>query len=155
MTDGIHEVSSAGELAHVRELMQEYAASLHTDLCFQGFDRELASLPGDYARPDGFLLLAWHDGKAVGCVALRKLHDGVAELKRLYVRPNARGLGFGGKLTRCVIGEARRAGYRSVVLDTLADRTSAQNLYLRLGFRDIEAYYDNPIPGARYLRLDL
>ena len=153
--DGIHEAVSASAIAKVRALMLEYAESLHFDLCFQGFDRELASLPGDYARPDGCLLLAYHAGAPVGCVALRKHAEGIAEMKRLYVRPAARGLGLGRALTQRVIAAARGAGYRSVILDTLADMTGAQHLYRRLGFRDIEAYYDNPIPGAQYLQLDL
>jgi putative acetyltransferase len=153
--DEIREVSTAIELAHARELIREYAASLDTDLCFQGFDSEMANLPGSYARPRGCLLLAWHDDLPAGCVAMRELKPGVAELKRLYVRPFARGFGLGRLLTERVIGEARQAGYRSIVLDTLAEMAHAQDLYRRLGFREIEPYYDNPIPGARYLRLDL
>ncbi|MFN0300423.1 MAG: GNAT family N-acetyltransferase [Burkholderiales bacterium] len=161
--DGIREVSTPIELAHARELIREYAASLDTDLCFQGFESEMANLPGSYARPRGCLLLAWHDERPAGCVAMRELKPevksgakpDVAELKRLYVRPFARGFGLGRSLTERVIGEARQAGYRGIVLDTLAGMAHAQDLYRRLGFREIEPYYDNPIPGARYLRLDL
>ncbi len=169
--DVIREVSTPIELAHARELIREYAASLDTDLCFQGFDSEMANLPGSYAPPRGCLLLASHDERPAGCVAMRELNPGiepevkskvksgarpdVAELKRLYVRPFARGFGLSRSLTERVIAEARQAGYRSIVLDTLAEMAHAQDLYRRLGFREIEPYYDNPIPGVRYLRLDL
>ena len=155
MADRIRAASSAIEFAHARDLIKEYASTLDTDLCFQGFDAELANLPDVYKRPDGCVLLAWHDDKLVGCVALRKYAQGIAELKRLYVRPIARGLGIGRALTLAALAEARQAGYQRVVLDTLADMTNAQSLYLDLGFRDIDPYYDNPIPGARYLGLTL
>ncbi|MFM9883431.1 MAG: GNAT family N-acetyltransferase [Burkholderiales bacterium] len=153
--DAIREVSTSIELEHVRVLIREYAASLDADLCFQGFENEMANLPGNYAPPRGCLLLAWHDDLPAGCVAMRELTPEVAELKRLYVRSFARGFGLGRLLTERVIGAARQAGYRSIVLDTLAEMAHAQDLYGRLGFRSIEPYYDNPIPGARYLRLDL
>jgi putative acetyltransferase len=140
----------------IRELFQEYAESLGFDLCFQGFDVELATLPGRYARPTGRLLLARAAGETVGCVALRGLEPGVCEMKRLYVRPNGRGTGAGTLLTDAIIAEARAAGYRRMRLDTIApimDR--AVSLYRRRGFVEIAAYAENPIEGALYLELTL
>ncbi len=143
------------DVAAVRGLFLEYQAALGVDLCFQGFDHELAGLPGDYAPPRGRLLVARVDGEAVACVALRPLGTGACEMKRLYVRPSRRGLGLGRALAEAVIDEARRAGYEWMRLDTLPSMSQAAALYERLGFRDIEPYYENPVPGARFLQLEL
>jgi ribosomal protein S18 acetylase RimI-like enzyme len=143
------------DLATVRELFLEYQASLGLDLCFQGFDRELAGLPGDYARPRGRLLLARVGDQAAGCVALRPVDDLRCEMKRLYVRPGCRGLRLGRRLAESLIAEARRIGYRTMVLDTLPSMIEAQALYATLGFRDTMAYRFNPVAGTRYLELDL
>ena len=139
----------------VDKLLREYAASLGFDLCFQGFDRELATLPGDYAPAAGRLLLARVDGALAGCVALRPLGAGVCEMKRLYVRPACRGLGLGRKLVEALLGHARQIGYVTMRLDTVPAMVEAIALYTSLGFRDIPPYRDNPIPGARCLELDL
>jgi len=139
----------------VEDLLREYAASLGFDLCFQGFDRELATLPGDYAPPAGRFLLARVDGTAAGCVALRSLETLVCEMKRLYVRPAQRGLGIGRQLVKSLLGHARRIGYSTMRLDTIPAMVEAIALYRSLGFRDIPPYRSNPIPGARYLELYL
>lgn len=136
-------------------LFREYAQSLGVDLDFQDFDAELAQLPGKYAPPGGILLLATEGGSARGCVALRPLSPGVCEMKRLYVRPAARGRGFGVALARAVLDEAARLGYATMRLDTLERLSEAMRLYETLGFRRIPAYYANPLPEVVYWELDL
>ena len=144
------------ELSLVRELFREYADSLGVDLSFQGFEDELARLPGEYAPPRGSLLLACEDGHAVGCVALRPLEPaGTCELKRLYVRPASRAGGLGRALTLAAIDEARRLGYARMRLDTLPSMGAARRLYAGLGFREIEPYRFNPIDGTQFLELEL
>ncbi|HKU63360.1 MAG TPA: GNAT family N-acetyltransferase [Gemmatimonadales bacterium] len=147
--------AGGSELPVVRQLFREYAAGLGTDLEFQGFTRELAELPGDYAPPAGRLLLGVDGKRPAGCVALRPLEREVCEMKRLYVRPDFRGAGWGRRLAQRVLDEARAAGYCRVRLDTLASMEEAQRLYLALGFRPIPAYRYNPVPGSVFLELDL
>lgn len=151
-----------GELAGlevVRELFSEYAAGLGVDLCFQKFDEELAGLPGDYAEPQGALLLALVDGAAAGCVALRPLPDvdypNACEMKRLYVRRAFRRFGLGRVLAQALMDQATRAGYSTLLLDTLNDMEAARSLYETLGFVEVPPYYFNPIPGAHYLKAEL
>lgn len=151
----IEHVVSPEDVTAVHGLFVEYQESLGVDLCFQGFDRELATLPGDYAPPGGCLLLAREDGTAVACVALRRLDPEACEMKRLYVQPLQRGTGLGRALAEAVIREARRIGYERMRLDTLPTMTEAAVLYERLGFREIEPYTENPVPGARFLQLEL
>ena len=143
------------DLPAVRELLREYAAGVGVPLDFQDFDREIADLPGAYAPPRGALLVARAGGTLAGCVALRPLDDATCEMKRLFVRPSARGLGLGEQLALAVIGAARARGYRRMRLDTLPTMGAAQGLYERLGFRDIEQYTANPVAGTRFLELDL
>lgn len=138
-----------------RQLFREYAHDLGIDLCFQGFEAELASLPGEYTPPQGRLILAWNDGRAVGCVALRPVDRGTCEMKRLYVQPGVRGRQLGRRLAEHVCREAREAGYRRICLDTLPSMTSAIRLYTSLGFRPTEPYVFNPIEGVLFLGLDL
>jgi putative acetyltransferase len=139
------------DLGEVRVLLLEYAASLAVPLDFQDFDRELAELPGAYAPPRGALLLA----RRLGCVALRPFDDAACELKRLYVRPQARGTGLGRALVDAIVAEARRLEYTSMRLDTLPGMVAAQALYEQFGFREIAAYTSNPVAGARFLELEL
>jgi ribosomal protein S18 acetylase RimI-like enzyme len=143
----------------VRSVFREYAQGLGVDLCFQGFEQELAGLPGDYAAPHGTLLLAHVDGEVAGCVALRPAHavdyPNAAEMKRLYVRKAFRGFGLGRQLAERALDAARQAGYACVLLDTLDDMEAARALYEDLGFEAIPPYYHNPIPGAHYLKADL
>jgi putative acetyltransferase len=143
------------DLPAVCAVLREYADSLGFALDFQDFDREIAELPGAYAPPGGAILLVRVDGTIAGCVALRPLADGVCEMKRLYIRPEHRGLGLGRLLATGIVDEARRRGYRAMRLDTTPSMAAAQSLYTELGFRDIAPYRRNPIPGTRYLELDL
>lgn len=148
------------EFDAVREIFREYAASLGVDLCFQNFEHELRSLPGDYAEPQGCVLLALVDGALAGCGAFRALHEvdhaNACEMKRLYVRPAFRRFGLGRLLAQTLMDEARRGGYSVILLDTLDDMEAARELYASLGFEETAPYYYNPIPGAHYLlaRLD-
>jgi putative acetyltransferase len=158
MTTGptIRIVSTSEEMEPVRALFREYAASLNFDLCFQSFEQELAELPGLYAPPSGCLLLATVGDEPAGCVALKKLADGVGEMKRLFVRSRFRGMGLGRTLAEQVIREAKRLGYQAIRLDTVPSvMGSAVALYRALGFRDIPAYCFNPVPGALFMELQL
>ena len=150
---------TAAQLDTARDILSEYAAQLDVDLCFQDFKTELLDLPGDYAAPQGTLILATANGAIAGCCALRPLptadHVDAAEMKRLYVRSAYRRLGLGRQLADAVLDAARIAGYRCVLLDTLDTMQTARALYEDLGFKEIPSYYHNPIAGAHYLKVDL
>jgi predicted N-acetyltransferase YhbS len=156
----IRAVTSADEMGPVRTLFreyaQEYADSPGSDICFESFEQELADLPGEYAPPSGCLLLATAGDEPAGCVAVKKVADGVSEMKRLYVRSRHRGTGLGRRLTVQIIGEAKRLGYQAIRLDTIPSvMGSAVALYRSLGFRDVPAYCDNPVPGTLFMELRL
>jgi len=151
----IRTAETAADFGAARTLFEEYAAWLAVDLCFQGFAEELATLPGAYSPPRGMLMLAGPRDAVAGCIALRPLGADVGEVKRLYVRPLARGTGLGRRLVNTVIDGARAIGYRELKLDTLARMAEARALYVELGFRECAAYYHNPIPGAVYMSLPL
>lgn len=180
--DVIRIAQGPADIGSARRLFDEYAASLGVDLGFQGFAAELAGLPGDYAPPRGRLLLARRGSADIGCVALRPLHGGgelqgdggelqgdggelqgdgggprrgVAEVKRLYLRPVARGSGLGRALMEAVLGEARAIGYRELRLDTLATMREARALYASLGFRECEPYCESPLRGTSWMSLAL
>jgi ribosomal protein S18 acetylase RimI-like enzyme len=142
-----------------RELFAEYAAALGVDLCFQGFESELAGLPGDYAEPQGVLLLAHVDGELAGCGAMRPLPDcdhlDACEMKRLYVRRAFRRFGLGRLLAQALLDRATAVGYSSMLLDTLDDMEAARGLYASLGFEEVPPYYFNPVAGAHYLKVNL
>lgn len=147
--------SSPADIAQARALFEEYAASIGIDLAFQGFAEELATLPGKYAPPRGRLYLGGAPD-AQACVALRPLaEEGVGEVKRLYVRPSARGTGLGVSLASALVRDAREMGYRELRLDTLPSMAGALRLYRRLGFVERSPYYHNPVPGTVYMHLAL
>src|SRR2546421_9493179 len=150
------QVRSSDDVDHARGLFKEYEAWLGIDLCFQNFEKELAELPGKYAPPDGRLLLAVENGEVAGCVALRKIGEGVCEIKRLFLRPQFRGKGLGRQLAELIIEEGGGGGYERMRLDTLPPKMNdAIALYRSLGFKEIEPYYDNPVPDAIFMELDL
>ena len=149
---------TAEDLVEIRALFLEYEAFLNVDLEFQHFESELSGLPGKYAPPDGALLLAVVEDNAVGCGGLRRFgyaRERICEMKRLYVRPEARGRGIGRRLARGLIEEGGRLGYSTMVLDTLDRLETAMILYESLGFIRTKPYYDNPLPGVVYWKLDL
>jgi len=152
----LSQVQTPGQIGQARELFLEYAESLGFSLCFQNFDKELAGLPGDYVPPDGRLLLAEYDGGLAGCVALHRLDATSGEMKRLYIRPNFRGLRLGRTLAGRILSEAASIGFQRIRLDTVAGvMDDAIALYRRLGFREIEPYRQNPIAGALYMEKEL
>jgi putative acetyltransferase len=152
----IRQAATADDIGRARALFVEYAQWLKVDLCFQGFAEELKALPGAYAPPFGRLLLAGTTDAAFACIALRPLESArLAEVKRLYVQPAHRGQRWGYRLAEKLIAEARVIGYRELKLDTLEWMTSARILYASLGFRECAAYYDNPLAGVVYMRLEL
>ncbi|HEY3180436.1 MAG TPA: GNAT family N-acetyltransferase [Casimicrobiaceae bacterium] len=160
MSDGelIRDAATAADIAQARALFEEYAASIGVDLCFQNFSEELATLPGAYARPRGALLLSGDLLRPSGCIGLRPLPDGdpmIGEVKRLYVRPHARGSGLGRALVLRIIADASAIGYRELMLDTLPTMAAARALYASLGFRECAAYYRNPLDGVVYMSLKL
>lgn len=150
------QATSADQIEQARTLFREYEAWLGLDLCFQNFEKELAELPGAYALPTGRLLLAYEKDELAGCVGLRKLGEGVCEMKRLFLRPRFHGQGRGRELAEAIIEEARRASYERLRLDTLAEQMGrAIELYRKLGFKEIGPYYENPVAGALFMELEL
>jgi len=155
----ILQATEAHHMEPVKDLFLAYAGTLGVDLCFQDFDKELLHLPGDYSAPRGALLLAQVNAEWAGCCALRPLdavdYSNACEMKRLFVRPEFRGLGLGRRLAEGIMDAARLAGYDSILLDTLDDMESARALYEELGFEEVPPYYFNPIAGAHYLKASL
>jgi ribosomal protein S18 acetylase RimI-like enzyme len=146
---------SEDHLSAARKLFVEYADWLGVDLCFQDFRQELHELPGAYAPPEGQLLLAVEGDQAVGCVAIRRLGEGICEMKRLYVQPGHRGMGLGRRLAQAIIQEARGIGYKKMRLDSLSSLQEAAGLYRSLGFTEIPPYRYNPLPDAVFMELVL
>lgn len=149
------QAETADHWQHARELFERYADSLDFALDFQDFEKELASLPGEYGPPAGCLLFAEKDGDLVGCAALRNIAESICEMKRLYISPERRGEGIGRSLATAIIEEARERGYERMRLDTVPSMKAAQALYVSLGFEPIEPYRYNPIEGASYMELKL
>ena len=144
------------QIETIRSLFVEYQQWLNFSLCFQGFDQELASLPGKYTPPKGRLYLAEYNGAVAGCIALRPMHEeGMCEMKRLFVREQFRGKGIGKILTEKIIADAKKIGYSAMRLDTLQRIETARSLYKKLGFTVIPAYYNNPMDEVVYMELKL
>ena len=146
-------------LEATRDIFREYAQGLGVDLCFQNFEAELATMPGEYVPPQGALLLALVDGEVAGCGALRPLpgsdYANACEMKRLYVRPAFRQFGLGRMLAQALLDRGLQAGYSAILLDTLDEMEAARGLYASLGFEEIAPYYFTPIAGAHYLKATL
>ncbi|MBN1271935.1 MAG: GNAT family N-acetyltransferase [Candidatus Aminicenantes bacterium] len=151
----IIEAKTKENFSIVRKLFEEYADSLEIDLAFQNHEQELAGLEFIYGPPVGALFLALWEGSPAGCIGLKKLDRLTCEMKRLYVKPEARGRGIGETLCRRIIKKAKELGYKQMRLDTLPSMSAAQTLYGKLGFKKIEPYYHNPYPGATYMELTL
>jgi GNAT superfamily N-acetyltransferase len=152
----IEHVGTADQVEDIRRLFREYESWLGLSLCFQGFEEELQTLPGKYAEPEGRLFIAYVDDEPAGCIGLRKLEDGICEMKRLYLRPVARGHGLGNALIERLITVAKEVGYKKMRLDTFPPKMGkAVGLYESHGFRTIEPYYDNPHGGTLFMELDL
>ena len=152
----IFQAENDSHISAARELFKEYEANIGVSLCFQNFEQEVKGLPGDYAPPDGRLLLATIDDQLAGCIALRKLAPEVCEMKRLFIRPAFRGTGLGRELANSIIDEARKQGYLRMRLDTMPGRMDkAIALYQSLGFVEIEPYYTNPVADAKFMELTL
>lgn len=149
------EATSAKEYAAGKALIEEYAAALAVDLCFQNFSEEIADLPKIYGSARGCLLLALVNRDWVGCVAIRSQSADICEMKRLYVKPQYRRAGLGKRLVETAIHSAQKLGYSRMVLDTLASMTAAQSLYESLGFQEITGYYSNPLEAVHFLSHDL
>lgn len=159
MVDGpqisIVRVDSDEDLAEVRRLFIEYAASLPIDLAFQGFEQELLELPGQYGPPSGCILLARYRGNVAGCIAVRRLSDDICEGKRLYARPQFRGNDIGKQLKIAILREAKRLGYRRFRWDSLGFMTAANALYMSIGAKRIPPYHDKIIEGMVCWEIDL
>lgn len=152
----ILQAETSEQIEAAKKLFREYEKWLGLDICFQGFEEELAALPGNYAKPGGRLFIASVDGKIAGCIALRKFEENICEMKRLYLRDNFRGSGLGNKLIEKLIEEANLIGYKKMRLDTLPGKMNkAVRLYESHGFRQIPAYYHNPYSETLYMELDL
>jgi ribosomal protein S18 acetylase RimI-like enzyme len=146
---------TCGDMDQARNILMQYATAIRFDLTYQGFERELADLPGEYAPPQGRLMLARLSGRTVGCVALRRVTDQVCEVRRLYVQPACRGRGLGRRLAEAAIREARTIGYHRVRLETLPSMKTAVHLLVLLGFHPIQAFGAHPLKSARYFGLKL
>jgi putative acetyltransferase len=151
----IKEATTAEQFEQVRQLFSEYWSWLNFEPCFRGFEKELAGLPGRYAAPSGCLLIAYVGAAPAGCVGLRPFSEGICEMKRLFVRPTFQGRRIGYELATRVVAEARKRSYRRMRLDTLPVMTKALSLYVRLGFKEIGVYQEDPVPGARFMELEL
>jgi len=148
--------NNAELLTEVQRLFLEYEKWLNVDLCFQGFEEEVNSLPGKYSPPDGRLYIAKDNSSYIGCIALRKIEDGICEMKRLYLTEAARGKGIGYKMIELIIQDAKDIGYKVMRLDTIKEKMpKAVSLYELYGFKETKPYYHNPNPHTLFMELDL
>lgn len=151
----LSEASAAADYSAARGLFEEYAGQLKIDLCFQDFGAELTRLPEIYGPPSGCLLLVRDRDTPMGCGAVRRLSNDACEMKRLYVRPAARGAKLGRRIADGLIARARALGYGRMLLDTLQEMIPARALYRSLGFHEVGPYYHNPLAAVVYMELDL
>lgn len=151
----IQEATTPTQFARAKALIEEYVAEIGVDLTFQGYEEELARFPGEFSPPYGAVLLATERAEPIGVVTLRRFSDTVAEMKRLYVRPEGRRRGLGTALGRAIVEKATALGYDRIRLDTLPTMTAAIRMYESLGFKEIPPYRYNPFAGARYMELVL
>ncbi len=152
----IIEVNSIELIEETKKLFREYEKWLNVSLCFQGFEEEVNTLPGKYGSPEGKLYIVKSDNKFSGCIALRKLEDGICEMKRLYLQPELRGKGIGNELVSKIIHDAKDLGYKKMRLDTIKEKMpNAVRMYEKYGFVKTEKYYDNPNPHTLFMELDL
>lgn len=155
MTSIVRHARFPQDAGAVLKIWREFVFSPSVSLDYQGYEAEFANIPGKYAPPEGRLLLATRDGNIAGCVSLRKVNDAICEMKRLYVRPSARGLGLGRQLAEYLIAEAKKAGYEEMRLDVLEEFRAARKLYAELGFVPADPVSFNPLPGTDFLGLNL
>lgn len=152
----IIEVNTPELINETKILFREYEKWLNVSLCFQGFEEEVNSLPGKYAPPDGRLYIVKYDGKYSGCIALRKIEDGICEMKRLFLKDELRGKGIGNTLVTKIISDARFIGYKTMRLDTIKEKMpKAVEIYTKHGSVETEPYYHNPNPHTLFMELDL
>tara|TARA_R110002051_G_C8568551_1_gene475401 strand:+ start:348 stop:827 length:480 start_codon:yes stop_codon:yes gene_type:complete len=146
---------TATDFKHAKNLILEYVSWLGIDLSYQNFDKEMETLPKMYGPDEGGLFIAFRNGEAVGIAGLRKFSEQDAELKRMYVQPDSRGLGIGQLLLSACMETAKKLNYESIKLDTADFMKSAIKLYTDNGFVEIGAYRHNPHESARYYELKL
>ncbi len=151
----LRKIRRPGEVEEVRTLFLEYAATRENDPALVDFPEEIESLPGFYSPPDGDIILAFLEGRPVGCVAVHRLDEETCEMKRLYVSPSCRKRGIGMRLARAVLSLAGEMGYSRMCLDTIPNMKAAQSLYESMGFYEIADYRNNPNPGTRYFEIEL
>ena len=148
-------VTNKDHVAQARVLFREYAGTRRNDPALVSFSEEISNLPGNYAPPDGSIILAYSDGKPAGCVAVHKLEDHICEMKRLYVPPKFRGRGIGKYLVIALIRRAKNMGYTRMRLDSIPSMKTAQALYESIGFYEIPDYKHNPNKGTKYYEIDV
>jgi putative acetyltransferase len=146
---------SKKDFAEAKILFLEYKDSLNFDLCFQKFHEEIADLSLQYSEPTGCIILCYENEKSIGCVALRKFAEGICEMKRLYLRKEARGKGVGRILAEGIVEKAKEFGYKKMQLDTIETMKEAISLYKSMGFKEISSYRFNPVKGVIYMELEL
>lgn len=152
----LQEVESDGDYEVAIKLFEEYASQIGVDLSFQNFNDEIRDIKNQYSRPDGLIFLVFNDqNDPVGCFGIRKFEEGIGELKRMYLKDEARGQGLGKRMLKDAVKAGKALGYLKMRLDTLPSMNAAIGLYKSLGFYEIDAYRYNPISGTKYFEISL